>query len=72
MEPWGTSASVLAQGQACPFETARCFLKLKKSVVIFKIFSDIPFCFSLNMSHLFQPLPNTLDISKNTALTSRL
>ena len=33
MEPWGTPASILTQGDACRFKTTRCFLNLKKSVI---------------------------------------
>ena len=33
MEPWGTLASILTQGDACRFKTTCCFLNLKKSVV---------------------------------------
>ena len=72
MEPWGTPASMLVQGEACPFKTTRCFLKLRKSVIIFKILSDIPFCFNLNIRQLCQTVSNALDISKNTALNSKL
>ena len=72
MEPWGTPASILAQGEACPFKTTLCFLKLRKLVIIFKILSDIPFSFNLNIRPLCQTLSNALDISKNTTLTSRL
>ena len=42
IEPWGTLISIMARGEACPFKTTRCFLKLWKSVIIFKILSDIP------------------------------
>ena len=72
MEPWGTPASMLVQGEACPFKTTRYFLKLRKSVIIFKILSDIPFCFNLNIGPLYQTLSNALDISKSKALTSTL
>ena len=72
MEPWGTPASILTQREAYPFKTTRCFLKLRKSVTIFKLLSDIPFYFNLNIRPLCQTLSNALDISKNTALTSRL
>ena len=44
--PWG----------GLPFKTTRCFLKLKKPVTIFKILSDIPFCFNLNIRPLCQKL----------------
>ena len=72
MEPRDTPASMLAQREACPFKTARCFLKLRKSVIIFKSLSDKPFCSYLNIRPLCQSLLNALDISKNAALTSRL
>ena len=72
MEPWGTPASVLAQGEACPFKTTLCFLKQTESVIIFKIVSDTAFCFNFNIRPLCQTLTNALDISENTALTSRL
>ena len=72
IEPWSTPVSMLAKGEACPFKMTHCFLKLRKSVIIFKILSDIPFCFHLNIRPLCQTLSNALDISKNTALTSRL
>ena len=72
MEPWDTPASILIQGEACPFKTTLCFLKQRKSVMIFKILSDIRFCFNLDIRPLCQTLSNALDISKNTALTSRL
>ena len=72
MEPWGTPALMLAQGEAWPFKTTHCFLKLRKSVIILKFLSDIPFCFNLNIRPLCQTLSNTLYISNNTALTSRL
>ena len=68
MDPWGTPASMLTQGEGCQFKMPRCFLKLRKSVIIFKILSDIPFCFNLNVKPLYQTLSN----AKNTALTSRL
>ena len=58
METWGTPASMLAQGEACPFKTIRCFLKPRKSVIIFKILSDIPFFFNLNIKPLRQTLSN--------------
>ena len=48
MEPWGRPASILAQGEACPFKMALCFLEQTESVIIFKIVSDIAFCFNLN------------------------
>ena len=64
MEPWGTPGSILTQGEACPFKITCCFLKLRKSVIIFKILSDIPFCFNLNMRPSCQTLSNALDISK--------
>ena len=69
MEPWGTLASMLAQGETRPFKATRYFLKLRKSL---KTLSDIPFCFNLNIRPLCLNLSNALDISKNTALTSRL
>ena len=72
MDPWGTSASMLVQEEACPFKTIRCFQKLKKSVIVFKILPDAPFWFNLNISPLCQTLLNALDIYKNTALTSGL
>ena len=72
MEPRGTPASILTQGEAYPFKTTGCFLKLRKSVIIFKILSDISFCFNWNIRSLCQILSNALDISKNTALTQRL
>ena len=65
IEPWSTPVSMLAKGEAYPFKITHCFLKLRKSVIIFKIWSDIPFCFHLNK----RPLCQTLS---NTALTSRL
>ena len=55
METWGAPALMLAQGEACPFKKALCFLKLRKSVVIFKILSDIPFCFNLNQDLCAKP-----------------
>ena len=72
MEPQGTPTSMLVQGEAYPFKTTRCFLKPTKSVIIFKISSDIVFCSNLNVRPLCQTLSNALDVSKNTALTSRL
>ena len=72
MEPWGRPASILVQGEACPFRTALCFLKQTQSVILFKIVSDIAFCFNLNIRPLRQTLSNDVDVSKNTALTSRL
>ena len=72
MEPLDKPASMLVQEEACPFKTTCCFLKLRKSVIIFKILSDIPFCFNLNIRPLCQNLSNVLDISKNTALTLSL
>ena len=69
MEPWDTPASILIQGESCPFKTTPCFLKLRKSAIIFKNLSDIPFCFNLNIRSFFQTLSNALDISKNEALT---
>ena len=72
MEPWGTPASMLVQGEACLFKTTRCFLKLRKSVIIFKVLSDIKFYINLIIRPLYQTLSNALDISKNTALISRL
>ena len=72
MEHWGIPGSILTQSEADPFKTTSCFLKLRKSVTIFKILSDIPFCFNLNIRPFCQTLLNALDISKNAALTSRL
>ena len=72
MESWSTPAPMLDQGETCPFKKTRCFLKVRKSVIIFKILSDMPFCFNLNIRPLCQTLSNALDISKNIALTSRL
>ena len=72
MEPWGTPTSMLAQGKACKFRMTRCFLNLRKSVPMFKILSDTPFCFNLNIRPSCQTLSNALVISKNTALTSKL
>ena len=68
MELWGTPASMLTQGKACPFK--RTFSETKEIEI--KILSGIPFCFNLNIRPLCQTLSNALDISKNTALTSRL
>ena len=72
MGPLGTPASILTQGEAYPFKTTRYLLELRKSVIIFKVLSDIPFCVNLNIRLLCQTLLNALDISKNTALTFRL
>ena len=72
MEPWGTPPLMLAQGEACPFKTTHCFLKLRKSVIILKFLSDIPFCFNLTIRPLYQTLSNALYISNNTALASML
>ena len=71
MEPWDTPASMLTQGEVFLLKTNRCFLKLRKSMTIFKILSDIPFCFDLNIRPLCQTLSNALAKSKNIALTSR-
>ena len=62
----------LTQGEARPFKTTLCFLKLKKSVIIFKILSDTPFCFNLSTRTLCQTLSYALDISTNTNLASSL
>ena len=70
MEPWDTPTSILTQGEAFPFKTTHCFLKLKKSAIIFKIFPDITFFFNSNIRPLCQTLSDALDISKYTALTS--
>ena len=69
---WGTPASILAQGEDCPFKTTCYFLKLRKSVIIFKPLSYVPFCFNLSIRSLCQTLWNALDKSKNTALTLRV
>ena len=37
MEPWGTPASIVTQGEAYPFKTTLCFLKLRKLVIIFRL-----------------------------------
>ena len=41
MEPWVTTASMLVQGEPFPFKTTRCFLKITKSVAIFKIWNVV-------------------------------
>ena len=62
MEPWGTPASMLVQGEAYPFKTTRSFLKQRKSVIIFKILCDILSYFNLNVRPLYQTLSNALGI----------
>ena len=62
MQPRGTPASILTLEETCPFKTTRFFLKLRKSGIIFKILSDIPLCFNLDIRALCQTLSNALDI----------
>ena len=52
--------------------TTRCFLKLRKSLIVFKMLPDIPFCLSSCIRPLCHTLSNALDKSKKTALTSWL
>ena len=47
MDPSGTPASILLQWETCPFKITHCFFKLRKSIIIFKMSPDMPFCWSL-------------------------
>ena len=52
------------------FSTTRCFLFDKKSIIKFKSFPDIPFCFNLYIKPLCHTLSNALEVSRKTPLTS--
>ena len=62
---WGTLALILVNDKTFPFKTTRCFLKLRKSGIVFKMLAHMPFCFNLTMRPLCHTLSNTLYISKN-------
>ena len=65
MFPWGISASIHAH-------LKQSVLKLRKSMIVFKMLPDISFYFSLCLRSLCHTLFNTLDMSKNIALTATL
>ena len=62
-------ASIAAHSDTCPFKTTRCFIKLRKSMTVFKMLPDMPFCLSLYLIPLCHTLSNALDVSKNIPLT---
>ena len=63
-EPCGTPDPILEYCELKLLRTTRCFLLLNNR-------PDIPFCSSLNIKPLCHTLSKALDMSRNTALTSR-
>ena len=75
MNPWNTpstTALIVVHYETCQFEITGCFLKLRKSMVVFKKSPNLPLCFSLYIRPWCHTLSNASDISKNVALTSVL
>ena len=70
IEPWATLASILVHEEYFPFSTTRCFLFDKKSIIKFRSFPDIPFCFNLYVRPLCHTLSDALKILIKTPLTS--
>ena len=70
IEACGTPASVLVHEEYFPVSTTRCFMFDEKSIIKFRSFLHIPFCFNLYVRPLCHNLSNTLEISSKTPLTS--
>ena len=64
------AASIPVYEEYCPSKTTLCFLKFKNSIMISKIFPEIPFCFSLYNSAFCYTLSNAFEMSKNVPHTS--
>ena len=69
IEPCGTPASVLVHEDYFSVSTTRCFLFDEKSIIKFRSFLNIPFCFNLYLRPLCHNLSKTLEISRKTPLT---
>ena len=65
IEPWGTPASILlVYEEYFLFSTTRCFLSYKKSIIKFRNFPGITFCFNLYVRPLCHTLSNPLEINE--------
>ena len=62
IEAWGTLASILVHKKYFSVSASRCFVFEKKSVIKFRSFPDIPFCFNLYIRPLWHTLLNALEI----------
>ena len=63
VEPLGTHAVTWANEEACPLSTTFCALIIKKLYIKFKVFSDMPFCFSMKIMPSYHTLSTTLKIA---------
>lgn len=70
MKPSGTPTLMTDHEECLPFKTILCILFLRKSVQRVKKFTVKPYCHSLQISSLCQPLSKALEMSKNIALVS--
>ena len=64
MKPWGTPALTLDHEEDCPFNTALCFLFIKKCFKTFNKLPDIPFSCNFNIKPSCQTLSNAFEMSK--------
>ena len=70
IEPWETTALILAQDELWWLCVTLCFLFLKMPVKRFNEFSEIPLRVTLWIISLYYTLSKTFEMSRNTALTS--
>ena len=67
IEPWGTPALILAQGELWPLRITLCFLFLKKSVKRLYKFPEIPLCLSLGIIPSCHTLLKAFEMSPQTS-----